>query len=91
MYHPRFLFQCGKEKFHNLFKELLEGKKALDQGKQAGDKYYLGLSKITTAAKDVFGSHITEDFVQENLDLFLALLNPRLKQLYLTMEQLKPV
>ena len=47
-----------------------ENSDALDDSKKGTREYQKALSKITDTAKDAFGDNITEDFVEENIDLF---------------------
>jgi hypothetical protein len=43
---------------------------ALQDSKKGTREYQKALGKVTKAAKDAFGDDITEDFVEDNLDLF---------------------
>ena len=54
----------------NLNETLEEQSDAFKLGDKNSAQYRTALSKVTTAAKKVFGSDITEEFVHENRELF---------------------
>ena len=54
---------------------LKNNKEAFVKGEKAGIAYYQALENITSAAQGVFGQNISEDFIEQNKDLFLQMLS----------------
>lgn len=59
-----------EKKLNKLADTVEENADALADSKKGTREYQKALGKVTEAAKDAFGDNITEDFVEENLDLF---------------------
>lgn len=60
----------GIEKFEDFTKVVSDNKDALSAENKGLTKYSKALSETHKAAQKVFGDNLTEDFVEENLDLF---------------------
>lgn len=60
----------GIEKFEDFTKVVSDNKDALKAENKGLTKYSKALSETHKAAQKVFGDNLTEDFVEENLDLF---------------------
>ena len=64
-----------QKQLNNLSSVINDNADALNAGTEAGEVYDDALNTVYKAAKQVFGEDITKDFIEKNLENFIALAN----------------
>jgi len=60
-----------EQKMSKLADTIGDNAEALKDGEKSGEKYQKALDKVAAEAKEVFGENYTEEFIKENLPLFI--------------------